>query len=448
VAEPETKSQERPQLPTFATKEELVAHVATLVRNRIAGDLALAVTDYFIEAGVVAAAAQGQASLRATPLDLHRALASFARSRQCPPILRYIIPGLHGELFAEPPQHRMADRREIYDQLEAEHAQHLASLAGFGDRAQEVCRSIEVCVFMLRPDPADYPRPSPIAAALRIRAALEKDLLRLGEQSASMSDVEKLTAFGERLSKLWWKHAHCKNDGDLSAYRARGQPPTAGPPSPVAEQLRAWEREASRQWREAHSVMWSELVLPLVQSCRDVGELAQKHRVGEDLVTLTVTAHRELVQCAIVGPNEAALKALASIEAGMDLLRVRVATRANPSTDDAVAGTPATNESWVPAKLLDEPARAESVKPRETPPRMAFDYTGTSEGSVLSVVRAVRDWRTKWPETVPKKYQIKGEAGKSGGAGDEAIDFALENRLITPDYKLTDLGVRFLQERT
>jgi hypothetical protein len=91
------------------------------------------------------------------------------------------------------------------------------------------------------------------------------------------------------------------------------------------------------------------------------------------------------------------------------------------------------------------------VSPEATPAvsqRLNFDYTGSSETMVLAVVRAVQSWREKWPNTVPKRYQVKEAAGKSGGAADKAIDFASVNLLVTPDFALTDLGERFLRERT
>ena len=151
--------------------------------------------EYFVHKGVVATASPEAAPAEpSTRDDLHYELARFACTGRCPPILRYIIPGPGGELFACAPHYLKRDRREICERLESEHAQHLASLADFGDKAEEVCRSIELGVLCLMPDPADYPSPSPMAAAIRIGAALEEDLRDLREQSAKMTSVEKLTA--------------------------------------------------------------------------------------------------------------------------------------------------------------------------------------------------------------------------------------------------------------
>lgn len=352
MAESERNLQEPQGRPTFASRSALVDEVFVITLNRVTDALVPVLADYLVGLGVAAVASpESPIPAAATRQDLHRALAEFARSSRCPPILRYVIPGLSGEQFAARPPHPVVDKEAAVARLEAEEEQHVASLADFGDYALELYRSISLCLFMLMPDPADYPQPSLMASALRIGAALEEDLRQLGEQSATMSDVEKLSAFRERLRRLRWKHTYCEG-----GWRPRSDPlpphrgiriagngqaqlddedPEPPSPNPAALERLAWEREAGRQWLDAHGVMWSEVVLPVAQSCLDVAGLAQKHAAGEKLVTLTLTAFRELWQHAIAAPNRAALTALEGIEAEMDLLCARVAAPVQPTAGAA-----------------------------------------------------------------------------------------------------------------
>jgi hypothetical protein len=77
-----------------------------------------------------------------------------------------------------------------------------------------------------------------------------------------------------------------------------------------------------------------------------------------------------------------------------------------------------------------------------------LDYSGTSEAAVTAVVRAVDLLRKQNPDVMPNKKQIKKTAKKAGGAGDLAIEWALEHKLVTPDFLVTALGLKFLAERT
>lgn len=375
VPESERNLQEPQRRPTFASRSALVDEVFVIVLNRVKDALVPVLADYFVRLGVAAVASpESHTSAAATRADLHRALADFARSSRCPPILRYVIPGLAGKQFAAQPPHPVRDKNAAFERLEAEQEQHVASLADFGEHALELHRSISLCLFMLMPDPADYPKPSAMASALRLGAALEEDLHQLGEQSASMSDVEKLSAFRERLRKLRWKHTYCEGGwrppgapliphpgirigGNGQASSDDDEDPEPPPPDAAAEELLAWEHEAGKQWLDAHGVMWLEVVLPVVQSCRDVAELAQQHSAGEELIALAVTTSRELWQHPIVAPKQATLKALEDLEAKMDLLWVRVTEAAKLRTAGARASWPPPEHptvTWGSLKAMEQ----------------------------------------------------------------------------------------------
>jgi hypothetical protein len=82
------------------------------------------------------------------------------------------------------------------------------------------------------------------------------------------------------------------------------------------------------------------------------------------------------------------------------------------------------------------------------PARATFNFTGSSEAAVTAVVRAVAELRKASPDLVPTKERIKEKAGKTGGAGDRAVKRAIHLGLLTPDYRMTDLGRRFLADRS
>lgn len=77
-----------------------------------------------------------------------------------------------------------------------------------------------------------------------------------------------------------------------------------------------------------------------------------------------------------------------------------------------------------------------------------FDFKGTSEASVTAVVRALKQLRSVSPDTKPSQEQIKAKGNVLGGAGDRAVRWAIENRLITPDFLVTTAGDQFLKHRS
>jgi hypothetical protein len=77
----------------------------------------------------------------------------------------------------------------------------------------------------------------------------------------------------------------------------------------------------------------------------------------------------------------------------------------------------------------------------------AFDFSGTSESAVTAVIGTLDMMRRQNPDLTPTQERIKDKAGKAGGAGDRAIQWAKKNRLITPDYLITKLGQQFLEDR-
>jgi hypothetical protein len=99
------------------------------------------------------------------------------------------------------------------------------------------------------------------------------------------------------------------------------------------------------------------------------------------------------------------------------------------------------------ADVLDQ---AGSGERSDTPPpaKDQGTFSGTSEAAVTAIVRAVEELRREWPDSVPNKKQIKVKAAKSGGAGDRAIERAIDLKLVSPDFRVTEAGRHFLAERS